>query len=162
MSVQINISGTIIDIPSSGTSPNWSPAIIRAFQAIEGALQGVAGPFDVPPQVQAIDSYNPGSNVDLQDATFPTSDVRSVELIYAVYRETTTENVSETGTLSAVFDASAAPGVQWNFSREAVGDAFIEFAFLDNGQVQFTTEAIAGANHTGVITFQAKALLQNS
>lgn len=162
MAIDLNISGTIVTIPSSGASPQWSSGIIEAFQAIEAALQGVAGPFDISPQIQAIDAYNPGTNIDLQAATFPTSDVRSVELIYSVYRETTTTNCAETGTLKAVYNPNNPSTEQWEVSRFGNGEAFIEFTFLDTGIVQFSTTAIAGANHTGTITFLAKALLQNS
>lgn len=162
MAISINISGTVIDIPSSGQSPNWASGVIEAFQAIESALQGVAGPFDVPPQIQSIDSYNPGTNVDLQSATFPVSDVRSVELIYSVFRNTTTTTAYEAGTLTAIYSADNPVTQKWEVSREGVGEGFIDFTFLDNGTVQFTTTAISGANHTGIISFQAKALLQNS
>lgn len=162
MSIQLNFSGTIVEIPSTGQSPQWANGIIEAFQAIEASLQGFSGPFDVPPQIQSIDSYNPGSNVDLQSAVFPTSDVQSVELIYSVFRETTTNSVSETGTLKAVYNPNNSPGSQWEFSRFGNGEAYIDFTFLDTGQVQFSTTAIAGSNHTGRISFLAKALLQTS
>lgn len=162
MAIQLNISGTLVEIPSSGQSPNWSSGVIEAFQAIEAALQGVAGAFDTPPQIQSIDSYNPGVNIDLQEAIYPTSDVRSIELIYSVYRETTTNNASETGTLKAVYNPNNPPTQQWEVSRSGNGEAYIDFTFLDTGQVQFTTTALAGSNHTGTISFLAKALLQTS
>lgn len=162
MSVSINISGTIIDIPSSGASPNWAPAIIEAFQAIEGALGSVAGPFDVPPQIQSIDSYNPGTDITLQNATFPISDVRSVELIYSVFRETTTTTAYEQGTLKAIYSDANPVNSKWEVIRSGSGDASIDFTFLDTGVVQFSTTSIAGANHTGTLTFLAKALLQNA
>lgn len=162
MSISLNISGTIIDFPSSSASPDWSIGVIEFAQAVEAALQGVAGPFDVAPQIQSIDSYNPGTNIDLQSASFPISDVRSVELVYSVYRETTTTTAYEAGTLQAVYSANNAPGFQWEVTREGEGEGFIDFTFLDNGQVQFSTTAISGANHTGIIGFQAKALLQSS
>lgn len=162
MSVQINISGTLIDLPSSSASPNWSPAIIEAFQAIADALAAFTGPFDVPPQVQPLDAYNPGINIDMQNANFPTSDVRSVELIYAVYRQTDSSNATEAGTLRAVYNANNPINQKWEVSRIGQGDALIDFNFLDTGVVQFTTQAIAGANHAGTLTFQAKSLLQNS
>lgn len=163
MSVQINIAGTIIDLPSSGASPNWAPSIIEAFQAIADAMGAVAGPFDVPPQIIPINAYNPGTSIDLPAASFPITDVRSVELIYSVARATTSVSVVEQGTIKAVYDASAPNGEKWEVIRfGGDSDASIDFTFLDNGQVQFSTEALPGANHQGIISYQAKALLQAS
>ncbi len=162
MSVDINISGTVISIPSSGASPNWSPAIIEAFQAIEGALQSVAGAFDVPPQIQPIDAYNPGTDIPLQNTAFPVSDVRSVELIYSVIRQTNTTTVYEQGTLKAIYSADNPVNQKWEVSRFGNGDAQIDFTFADVGTVSFTTTAISGSSHIGTLSFTAKALLQNS
>lgn len=161
MSVQINISGTIIQIPSSGASPNWSPAIIEAFQAIEGALAGVSGPFDVSPQVQTIDAYNPGTGIDIPGLAFPTSDVRSVGVTYSLIRQTTSSTVAERGNLELVYNPAGPVGNKWNVSRDMTGDALINFYVTDVGQIQFTTETLSGANHTGKLSYIAKALLQD-
>lgn len=162
MAITINIAGTVIEFPSSDASPDWSPALILFAQAVESALSSFVGPFDVPPQIQTIDAYNPGVNINLQNAAFPTSDVRSVELIYAVYRNTTTTTVYETGTLKAIYSPNNPVTQKWEVMRFGVADALIDFTFLDSGQVVFTTQAISGANHTGSLTFQAKSLLQNT
>ena len=162
MSITINISGNIIDFPSSAASPNWAPAVIEFVQAVEAALAGVSGPFDVPPQVQTIDAYNPGTGINLQNASFPISDVLSVELIYSVFRETTLTTVFEQGTLKAIYSDSNPITSKWEVIRSGSNDASIDFTFLDSGQVTFTTGTLAGANHVGVVTFTAKALLQSS
>jgi hypothetical protein len=162
LSVTINISGQVIDIPSSGQSPNWASGVIEAFQAIADALQSVAGPFDVPPQAQPLDSYNPGTDIELQNASFPTTEVRSVELIYSVFRQTTTDTVYEQGTLKAIYSPDNPVTQKWEVQRFGNNDAKIDFTFQDNGVVVFSTEAIPGTNHTGFLTFTAKALLQSS
>lgn len=162
MAITLQIAGNIIEFPSSAASPNWAPGIIEFAQAVTDALQGTVGPFDVPPQIQPIDAYNPGTNISLQSATFPVSDVRSVELIYSVYRTTTTNTAYESGTLTAIYSPDNPVSQKWEVAREGVGEGFIDFTFLDTGEVQFSTTAIPGANHTGIISFQAKALLQNS
>lgn len=162
MAVTITISGQVIDIPSSGQSPNWSEGVIEAFQAIEAALESVSGPFDVPPQVQPLDSYNPGTDIALQNAEFPTSDVRSVELIYSVFRQTTTTTVYEQGTLKAIYSPDNPVSQKWEVVRFGGGDGQIDFTFQDTGTVVFSTTTIGGSNHTGFVTFTAKALLQNA
>lgn len=161
MSIKINIQGNIIEIPESGQSPNWAPGIIEAFQAIEAALQGVAGPFDVPPQLLTIDSYNPGINIDMPNFSFPTSDVRAVSIVYSVYRNTTSTTVVESGNIQIVYNPAGPVNNKWEIARDYVGDAQISFSITDLGQMRFTTTALAGSNHTGVLTYQAKALLQD-
>jgi hypothetical protein len=83
MSIQITIQGTVIDFPSSGQSPNWAPAIIEFAQAVEQALSGVVGPYDVSPQVIDIQNGIPGNILAL---SFASSVVRSVQIMYSVYR----------------------------------------------------------------------------
>lgn len=161
MAITLTISGTTIEFPSSGASADWSPAVIQFAQAVEGALASVVGAFDVPPQIQIIDSYNPGVSVDMPSFSFPTSDVRAAQLIYSVYRTTTTETAYETGTLEIVYSPNNPSTQQWETSRSYTGDGKISFYVTDAGQVQFTTETMGGSNHSGTISYTAKALLQN-
>jgi hypothetical protein len=155
----IIISGTIIDFPDSAAAPNWAPAVIDFAQAVEGALEGLAGSFDVPPQTMTIDIYNPGTNVSITALNFPVSDVKSATIRYVVNRTTTTDNVVEAGTLSLVYNSTGNSNEKWEVSRILIGPgAQIEFSVTDAGQVRFTTTAIGGLNHTGTITFEAKSL----
>ena len=43
--------------------------------------------------------------------------------------------------------------------RSGQGDANISFSITDLGQVQFTTTALTGIDHTGIISFRALAIL---
>lgn len=160
MAITLTIGGTIIEFPSSAAAPNWAEGVIQFAQATEAALASVAGAFDVAPQIQIIDAYNPGVNVDMPSFSFPTSDVRAAQLIYSVYRTTTTETAYETGTLQIVYSPNNPSTQQWEVSRQYTGDGKISFYVTDAGQVQFTTEAMGGSSHTGTLTYTAKALLQ--
>lgn len=151
----IVIGSSIIDIPDSGASPNWAPAIIEAFQAIEAALQGFVGPFDVAPQTFVIDAQNPGSNIDIPGLTFPPSDVRAAFIRYTVHRETTTTEVNEQGELWAIYNDTNGT---FDFSQQKSDDADISFSITNVGQVQLTTTALGGLSHTGFITFTAQSL----
>ncbi len=162
MAITITISGTPIEMPTSGTDPNWANAMVAFALAVEAALQNVSGAFDVSPQVLNIDAQNPGTNIDITALSFPTSEVRSVFLSYAVFRQTTTTTVSETGELRFNYNPDGPINSKWEKNRDYQGDAKISFSISDTGQVSYTTTAIAGANHTGAITFAAKALLQTS
>lgn len=157
----IVISGQIIEFPDSAQSPNWAPPVIEFAQAVEGVLEAVAGPFDVPPNTLVIDSYNPGTNIDLPALVFPATDVRSAFIRYAVFRTTSSTTVYETGNIIVVYNPAGSIGQKWEISRDAVGDGQITFNITDTGQVQFTTATLGGINHTGLITYTAQALLNS-
>lgn len=164
---RIIIKGTPIDLPSSGSSPNWSPAVIEAFQALADAVNVFTGSFDVAPQTKNIDVYNVSSNIDIDNLVFPPSDVRAVTIFYTVYRKTNettlgagdNKEVAETGTLECVYNNSRLSGQKWEVGRMGEGDAFIDFNMTDLGQIQFTTTALTGINHTGIIAYRALAIL---
>ncbi len=160
---RIIIKGTPIDIPNSGSSPDWAPAIIEAFQAIADAVNIFTGTFDVAPQIKNIDIYNSSSNIDIDNLIFPPSDVRAVTVFYTVYRKTTEttlgsgdgQELAETGTLEFVFNNSRPSTTKWEVGRIGEGDALIDFNVTDLGQVQFTTSPLTGTDHTGIISYRA-------
>lgn len=155
---QITIGSTIIDFPDSAQAPNWAPALIEFAQAVEGALQGFVGAFDVAPQTFVIDAYNPGTNIDIPGLTFPPSDVRAAFVRYTVHRTTDSVEVNEIGELWAIYNDTNGT---WDFSQQKAQDASISFTITNVGQVQFSTTTLAGTSHAGFITFVAQSL-QNS
>jgi hypothetical protein len=177
MSVQINISGTIIDFPSSAQSPNWAPALIEFAQTVAASLSGIVGPYDVSPQIIDIENDNgehaiiaAGGGTPL---AFPTSVVRAANIRYSVYRNNTaSEDHAETGILSAVYNSST---LTWELQREFVGNVTpqgisgsglttsgINFRIDNNGQVYYTAKAINSVGYNGKLSFAAQALLQTS
>jgi len=166
MSTVITISGTPILFPSSGEDPNWAPAIIQFAQLTAKALNTVVGTFDVPQQAQDISGAgnNPTSSpVDISALNFPTSQVRSVFVKYAIYRTALAPTVAlaETGNLIAVYNPNNSTGFKWEVSRDGDGNSLVSFSVTDTGQFQYTTQQIGTTNHIGKIVFSAVALLQN-
>jgi hypothetical protein len=159
----ISIQGTTISIPNSGSSPNWSPAVIEAFQAIAEALASVTGDFDVSPRTQTIDSLNPGTVV-IDSLSFPTSEVRSVIIRYSVFRTASSPSTTayEAGTLTMVYSPNNPTNSKWEVQREAVGDGKCTFSVSDTGDVSITTTQIGTTNHTGTLSFAASTLPQSS
>lgn len=157
MSVPIVVQGTTINIPSSGESPNWAPAIIEAFQAIAQALSQVVGPFDVSPQTYVLVS-NSNTNVDVPNLSFPISAVHGAFIRYTIYRNTTSTTVVETGLIFLAYNPSAGVGQKWLITREYVGDAKVTFSVTDVGQVQFSSSTLAGSTHNGIIIYSAQSL----
>jgi hypothetical protein len=160
----ITISGTVIDFPDVAESPDWSEAVIEFAEAVEDALAGTAGAYDVAPQVMNIDAYNTaGAGADITNLTFSTSAVRAVIINIATYRNTATTTVSEISVLHAVYNASNGTGLKWEMSRERTGDGKITFTISDTGQVSFVIRAsdgaLTGASYNGLLSYSAKALL---
>jgi hypothetical protein len=156
MSVQITIQGTVIDIPSTSASPDWSAGIIQAFQAIEGALASSAGTYDIAPQVLIIDGGT-SSFTDITNLSFPTANVRGAFIRYSMYRSDTLNVAYESGELEVVYNTSAGT---WEMSRSYTGDGKIQFQITNTGQVQYALIAFAspGTNHVGNLAYQANAL----
>lgn len=157
---KITIQGTVINFPDSGASPNWAPSIIDFAEAVQDALAGVTGSYDVPPQVLSIPSEI-NTNVSIPRLTFPVSEVRSVIVTYAIYRESTDTNEAEAGELEFVYDTLAG---EWILNREAVGTDVVNVTFdvTNTGQVRFSTSAMeSGSYQEGTLSYQAKAILQS-
>lgn len=162
MSKTLTFGSTPVDIPVSADSPNWASGVTSAFEAIAETLASVAGAFDVPAQSFVIDAYNPGvPNTDIPALTFPVTNVRAINVSYAIYRTTSLETAYETGTLIAVYSSSNTIGNKWEVSQDFIGDGKILFNITDLGQIQFTATAMSGTSHTGKIIFSGKAILQS-
>ena len=161
----ITVKGTPIDFPNSGASPNWAPAVIEAVEALADAVNSVSATFDVSPQVQNIDANNSSNNVNINNLNFPASDVRSAIISYAVHRKTINsgppdgQEVTESGQLEINYNASRSVTQKWELVRTGESDALITFNITDLGQIQFSTTALTGINHSGIISYRASALV---
>lgn len=161
----ITVKGTTINLPSSGSSPNWSPAIIEAFQALADAVNLFTGTFDVAPQTISIDAFNPGVDIAIDNLVFPPSDVRAATVYYTIYRKTEDSGppdgveLAEAGTLEIVYNNSRPSTQKWEVGRSGEGDAEITFSVSDLGQISFTSETLTGINHTGILSFRAITIL---
>jgi hypothetical protein len=164
---KIIVKGTPITIPASGASPNWAPSIIEALEALTDAINTVAATFDIPPQVQNIDANNSSTDVTINNLSFPSSDVRAATVYYTVYRKTDNsgppdgQEVTEAGTIEIDYNASRLSTQKWQLVRSGQGDASISFEITDLGQVTFSTTALTGINHTGIVSFRAIAVLNS-
>jgi len=157
---RITIQGTTINFPNTGSSPVWSESVIDFAEAVEAALAGITGTYDVPPQVFDL-TNEVNTDISLPRLTFPTTEVRGVIVTYAIYRKSTTVNEVEAGTLEFVYDTAAG---SWLVSREGTGSDVVNvtFSVTNPGQVTFSTTAMAsGTYEEGAISYQAKAVLQS-
>jgi len=160
MAVVITIQGTPINFPSSGASPNWAPAVIQFAEAVEAALQGVVGNFDIVPQTFNITAVPNAVATNIPNLAFSIAEVRGAFIRYSVFRETTSANASETGEFRISYNPNNSPGSQWESNRISTGNASIDLTITDTGQVQITLTALGGSNHVGQFNFTAQALEQ--
>lgn len=163
----ITIKGTTIDLPASGSSPNWAPAIIEAFEALAEAVNSISATFDVAPQAQNIDANNSASNVDLNNLNFPSSEVRAATVYYTVYRITEDsgppdgQEVTEAGTLEINYNDAYPITQKWEMVRTFQGEGQVTFNITDLGQIQFSTTPLTGVNHVGIISYRAISVLNS-
>lgn len=163
----ITINGITVNFPISGTSPNWSAAVIQAIELIAQALDISAGPFDIPPQNFVMTS-NVNTNVPIPNLSFPVSAVQGAVVFYGVNRGSTgagAEQISQSGILIINYDPTQSPGNLWQindeFAASSSDGAQISFSVSDVGQLQFSTTAITGTNPQGTINFRALAVLNS-
>lgn len=165
MAIPLIIKGTTIEIPSSGQAPNWAPGIIAALRALTDAVNSVTGTYDIAPQTQNIDANNSSNDVPITNLAFPITEVRAATIFYSVYRKTEDsgppdgEEVAEGGMINIVYNDSNPVSNKWEITRDYAGNARITFEISDIGQFSFSTTALTGINHTGIITFRAIAVL---
>lgn len=154
---RIIIQNTPIEFPSSGQSPNWSPAVITFAQAVETALQAAIGDFDVSPQVLVL-SNNVNTNLDIPNLSFSNSEVRSASIDISVWRKTDSSKQFCKTKLNIFYDDVMN---DWAVEREDdVGNTTTEITFdiTPSGQVRVSTTSISGPNYSGTISYSAKAL----
>lgn len=157
MSISITIQGKVIDFPSSAESPNNAEAQIAFAQAVEAALAAALSSSDIASQIFNIDNYNVGT-IAVPNLTFSISAVRGVIIEYSIYRQTTTANLSEIGTIHADYNPNNPPNQKWVFTRDFVGTSQTSFTISDVGVVSITNTALSGSNHTGQIVYRARSL----
>lgn len=159
----ITIQGTPIDFPDDRASPDWAPGVIAFAVAVQNALETAVGPFDVQAQSFDISAYNSASNISLPGLAFPIGEVRAAFIDYAIFRTTSTSNAYEAGKITAIYVPGNSPGSIWVFTNTditGIGGQVV-FNITDAGQVQFTSTALGGLDHTGQIAFSATVLLQS-
>lgn len=157
----VTIQGTVIEFPNSGSAPNYAPPLIQFAEAVEDALSGVVGTYDVSARSFTIDSVPNATATDVPSLAFPTSEVRGAYVKYTIYRTTNSADAAETGTLMLIYNPNNSSNEKWEVVREAVGDGQVTFSCTDTGQVQVTLTALSGTGHTGKLNYSAQAIQQS-
>lgn len=148
--IPIDINGTIIQFPNTGSSPVWSEAVIAFAEAVELALQASGSPFDIAPAVQTLSS-NTNVNINLigsgSNLSFPSGSVASFVFTYSVYRVSSTLSQKQTGTVIGVFDTfNSIWGIQHEFAGDvqADGKSYVTFDMNGSDELLLSTAPISG------------------
>lgn len=159
---RINIGGTIINFPNSGTDANWAPAVIEFAQAVADVLASIASPFDISPRVQILTSDN-NINININSVTFPSGSVRAFLFSYAIYRVNDTMALAETGSIYGVYDtlnSTWSLNHQFEGEKQSSGQPYHTF-IMSGDQMQLSTVAIGGSydSNNSKISYSAKTNL---
>ncbi len=162
MPVTLIVNNTPFEYPVPGDSPGWGQAASDWATAVTSALTDLQSPNDIPQTTFAIQN-NLTSFGDITGLSLNTGQVRAAIIDYSVYRVSTSNpsGHAEAGTMSAVYDNSAAAGSKWIISiGEIEGNSGLVFDITDTGQIQYKSSDIGSAGYSGVMHFRAKTLAQ--
>lgn len=146
MSVKVTIGSQVISFPVSGDSANWAPAVTAFAIAVSQALAGIASAFDIPPSVQVL-TNDTNTNLNINNAIFPSDVVRSFVFSYAIYRTNGVGALAESGSVNGVFNTISSTWYleqEFQGERQDDGAPFTTFN-MSGDQLQISTFPIGGA-----------------
>lgn len=156
MSKQVIINGNPYILNQSGDQPPWGEQQSELIEALVNVANTVVGTGDILPT-----SFNVANDVEIAipvtGLQFDPATVRSAIIEYSIYRSTTTQELSECGTMTITYLSQAA---RWDVARYSVGDAGIVFTFDSSGQAQYTSSEMLGTGHSGLLKYRARAFTQ--
>lgn len=159
--VSVVVQGTTYLIPKPAAPAPWGEELHDYLKALGEAYSTLVGVGDIS-ETSATITNNQSSAADVLGLAFDSAQVRSANIAYQITRTTSTTTRIESGMLTIFFDTSRSVGEKWVLQREAVGtDSGVEFTVTDAGQVQYTSDNMGGTGHSGIIKFEARALLQS-
>lgn len=156
MSKTLTINNKEFEYPEVGQEPGWGEDATAWAEEVTEVLNAIAGPDDILETTFTINN-NISTPANIAGLLFNTATVRSAVIEYNIYRTTNTNEVAENGTISVVYKSVVDT---WDLSQVTNGDAGVYFTITNSGQVQYESTNITGLNYDGVISFEARAILQ--
>lgn len=145
--------------PDQGEDPIWGENSTEWAVAITDAIADLQTTGDIA-QTSASIANNQSSPATIAALLLDTSNVRSAEISYAIYRISTSNpsGNAESGVIYAIYDDSASSGNKWQISQEYTGNAGVVFSIADNGQFSYTSTDIGSLGYSGIIKFRSRSL----
>lgn len=152
----IQVGNTIYSLPLQNEAPQWGEQLSSLIEAIANQLNGIAGPYDSTNKLFEFEN-NITTPTDIVGAVVDPVVVNGAIVTYSVRRMTSSVTASEVGQLTVTYNASNPASSKFDVSQFKAGSAGIEFNFTDVGNLQYTTNNLAGTGHVGRMRFSIKA-----
>ena len=156
MSKIVVVGNSEYEIPTVGSNPDWGSELTDFFEAIGDALETVQQPNDIL-LVSAAIANNQTTPANIPGFSFTTSEVQAIDCDFFVARSTVSpaQSLTESGKITGNYNGTA-----WSISIVSTGDAEVNFSITPSGQIQYTSNDLAGSGYVGEIRFRAKVINQ--
>ena len=155
MAKDLTISGTTFSYPENREDPGWGEEATAWAEAVTEVLSNTFGTGDIL-QTSATIGNNQTSPTNVIGMVFDPTVVRGAVCEISVYRVTDEEEKAQTSTIYLTYLTEA---TTWDIVVAGGSDAGITFSITSIGQVQYTTDEMAGNDYSGVIKFRARSLI---
>ena len=153
----LTIGNQSFNYPDPGEEAGWGEDATGWAEAVTTALSALIGTGDILPSTYSIP--NNSTNQDVVGLAFNSSEIRSANINYNVYRKSNTETgIAESGVMLLDLNDTGAVGQKWQLTIQKNGEAGVSFSVTDSGQIQVTSSDIGLAGYVGTMRFSAKAL----
>lgn len=158
---QVNIGGTIINIPAQGSDPAWAEAWEQFAQSVADQFNTISSAYDISPREQDIGEQPSSLAINGTASNFLPAFVRKFTFNYSIYRTNGSTTIWESGVITGTFDTAANQWYiqrEWNGDKNTDGKSYHEFAMATNTLQLTATTSITGST-TAKISYSAKTEL---
>lgn len=157
--VPLTVNGTTYQYPNAGENPGWGEDATAWAVAITNVMSTLLATGDITNTTFSL-ANNQVSPTDVIGLAFDPSLVRLVYINFSIVRTTNTDTHIAGGQMMALFDGSQPVNAKWVFTIQGPGLSGVNFTFTDAGQVQYTSDNMAGTGYSGIMKFNAKTFPQ--
>jgi hypothetical protein len=156
LATTITINGSTYQLPSQGQDPPWGGDMTDIILALVEVANSTSGSDDI-----LMTSFNVANNqssaANITGLLFDTATIRSAIVSYSIYRSTNSAEYSECGNIYVTYNSIAG---SWDIAQTCVGSSGVTMSITSAGQIQYTTDSMAGTGYSGKLKFLAKTFLQ--
>jgi hypothetical protein len=158
LSRQVTINGNTYTLNEQGDNPPFGEQQSELISALVDVSNSVVGTGDIlQTSFSLANDVTEEDNANVTGLQFDTSQVRSAIIEYSIYRSTSSDELSECGTMLVTYKSTAS---SWEVARYSVGDAGVTFTLTSAGQAQYTSSDMAGTGYSGLLKFRARSFTQ--
>lgn len=153
MSKTLTIQGESFEFPEQNDSPGWGASVTAWAEAVNNAIQAVAGPGDI---LLTVASLTDGQAVaaPINNFIFDTTNTRAAIAELYIHRLATTELVEASQLFIAYKDAGT-----FEFTQVGNGTSGVTLSIDATGQINYVSTALPG-HVSSTIKFRMRALPQ--